>query len=166
MPIPRWHSWSSQKNSSRLESLIYNIVTHTPVAMQRAAKHIPAEANSQNNRTSVARQRPQYAGKIRITPVDMQSAVNTAVFSMRFSYIHCGATNMFSLGPPRDCISSPVVNQKSVVQWEREWSKSSADKEEGFGWRLIVSYCNELWLREIVKKALINPTIQSKPRYY
>jgi hypothetical protein len=38
---------------------------------------------------------------------------------------------MFSMDPPRDYISSPAVNQKSVV--EREWSEFSAVKEEGFG---------------------------------
>jgi hypothetical protein len=36
---------------------------------------------------------------------------------------------------------------------EREWSESSADKEQGVGWRLIVSSCNWLWLRVIVKEA-------------
>jgi hypothetical protein len=35
---------------------------------------------------------------------------------------------------------------------EREWSESSAVKEEGFGWRLIVSSCNWLWLRETVQE--------------
>jgi hypothetical protein len=67
----------------------------------------------------------------------MQRAVNTTIeeeaFPMWFAYIHCGATNVFSVDPPRDYISSPVVNQKSVVEGEREWSESSADKEEGFG---------------------------------
>jgi hypothetical protein len=40
---------------------------------------------------------------------------------------------MFSMGPPRDYISSPVVNQKSAVEREREWSESSAVKSEGVG---------------------------------
>jgi hypothetical protein len=34
------------------------------------------------------------------------------------------------MGPPLDYISSPVVNQKSVV--EQEWGESLAVKEEGF----------------------------------
>jgi hypothetical protein len=50
----------------------------------------------------------------------------------------------FLWGPPPDYISSPVV--------EREWSESSAVKEEGFGWRLIVSYCN--WLLQIVQEGV------------
>jgi hypothetical protein len=66
----------------------------------------------------------------------MQRAVNTAidedVFSMWLGYIHCWATDVFSMGPLRDYISSPVVNQKSVAEREREWSESSAAKEEGF----------------------------------
>jgi hypothetical protein len=78
----------------------------------------------------------------------MQHAVITTieeeVFSM-FAYIHCWETDVF-YGPPR------VVNLKSVV--DREWSESSAVKEEGFGWRLIVSYCNWLWLREIVQESV------------
>jgi hypothetical protein len=32
------------------------------------------------------------------------------------------------MDPPRGYISSPVVNQKSVVEREREWSESSAVK--------------------------------------
>jgi hypothetical protein len=43
----------------------------------------------------------------------MQFAVNTTieeeVFSMWFAYIHCWAMDVFSLVPPRDCISTPVV---------------------------------------------------------
>jgi hypothetical protein len=42
------------------------------------------------------------------------------------------------MDPPRDHISSPVVNQKPVVERELEWNESSAVKEEGFGWRVIV----------------------------
>jgi hypothetical protein len=63
---------------------------------------------------------------------------------------------MFSMSPPRDYITtrSPVLNQKWVVEGEREWSESSAVKEEGFGWRSIVSYCNRLWLREIVTESV------------
>jgi hypothetical protein len=41
-----------------LPSLIYlHIVTCIPTARQRLGKHIPAQANSLNNRTSIARQR-------------------------------------------------------------------------------------------------------------
>jgi hypothetical protein len=55
------------------------------------------------------------------------------MFSMWFAYIHCWAMNVFSMDPSRDYISSPVVNQKSVVEREREWIETSAFKEEGFG---------------------------------
>jgi hypothetical protein len=68
----------------------------------------------------------------------MQRAVNTTIeetmFSIWVAYIHCWATDVFSMDPPRDYISSLVVNQKSVVEREREWSEFSAGKEEGFGW--------------------------------
>jgi hypothetical protein len=61
----------------------------------------------------------------------MQRAVNTIIevelFSVWFAYIHCWTTDVFSMDPPRDCISSPVVER------EREWSESSAVKEEGLG---------------------------------
>jgi hypothetical protein len=67
----------------------------------------------------------------------MERAVNTTiekeVFSMWFAYIHCGANDVFSMEQPRDYISSPVINQKTVVEREREWSESSAVKEEVFG---------------------------------
>jgi hypothetical protein len=37
------------------------------------------------------------------------------------------------MDPHRDYISSPNVNQKSVVEREREWGESSPVKEEGLG---------------------------------
>jgi hypothetical protein len=79
------------------------------------------------------------------------------VFSVWFAYIHCWAADVFSMGPPRDYVSSPVVNQKPVIEREREWRESSAAKEERFGWRFIMSYCNRLCLREIVKKCVNKP---------
>jgi hypothetical protein len=57
-----------------------------------------------------------------ITSVATQRAVNTTT-----------EEEVFSMDPPRDYIGSPVVNQKSVVDREREWSESSAVKEEMFG---------------------------------
>jgi hypothetical protein len=56
-----------------------------------------------------------------------------------------------------------LVNQKQVshrritesaVERERECSEFSAVKEEGFGWRLIMSSCNWLWVRVIVEQAV------------
>jgi hypothetical protein len=62
----------------------------------------------------------------------VQRVVNTTiekeVFSMWFAYIHCWATDAFSMDPRRDCISG--TEQIKKVQ---EWNKSSAHKEEGFG---------------------------------
>jgi hypothetical protein len=52
---------------------------------------------------------------------------------MWFAYIDYWATGVFSIHPPQDYVSSPVVNQKSVVEQEGEWGESSAVKEEGFG---------------------------------
>jgi hypothetical protein len=67
----------------------------------------------------------------------MQRAVNTAiekaVFSMSFAHIQWWATNVFSMDPSRDYVSSTVVNQKSAVEREREWNESLAVKEKGFG---------------------------------
>jgi hypothetical protein len=77
-------------------------------ARQRVAKHIPAEGNARDNTTSIARQRRR------------KEALSTI-------------RDMFSKGPPRDYISIPVVNQKPVVEREREWGVSSAVEEEGFG---------------------------------
>jgi hypothetical protein len=58
------------------------------------------------------------------------------------------------MDPPRDYTNSPVVNQKSVVELQRQWGESSAVKEEGFGWKLIVIFSNWLWLREIVQEGV------------
>jgi hypothetical protein len=52
----------------------------------------------------------------------MHHAVNTTieeeVFYMLFTIIHCWATDVFSMGLPLDYISSPVVNQMSIVERE------------------------------------------------
>jgi hypothetical protein len=58
----------------------------------------------------------------------MQRVVNKIeeeVLSMWFAYTHCWATDVFSMDPPRDYVSSPVVDQNSVVEREQEWSESS-----------------------------------------
>jgi hypothetical protein len=78
------------------------------MARQRVAKHIPAEANSWSNRISVDRQRR------------CKQALSTI-------------QDVFPMDPSRDYISSPVVNQKSVVERKRELGESSAVKEEGLG---------------------------------
>jgi hypothetical protein len=44
-------------------------------------------------------------------------------------------------------------------------NESLAVMEEGFGWRLIVSYCNLLWLRVIVQVVINKSNYQSKPRH-
>jgi hypothetical protein len=76
-------------------------VTYRPIARQRVAKHIPAEANAWNNRASIVRQRQQYPGNNRITIVSMQRAINMTIkeetFSMWFAYILCWATDKFSI---------------------------------------------------------------------
>jgi hypothetical protein len=59
----------------------------------------------------------------------MQRAVNTALDEEVFlcgSHISIAGQRIFSMSPPRDYICSPVVNQKSVVERERECSESSA----------------------------------------
>jgi hypothetical protein len=89
------------------------VVRALPIARQRVAEHIPAATNT----TVVRQRRSKHAF----------AAIEETVFSM---------------GPSRDYISSPAVNEKSVVEREGEWNESSAVKEEGFGRRLIVSYCN------------------------
>jgi hypothetical protein len=108
------------------------------IARQQVAKHIPAEANARKNRTSIARQR---RGK---------HAFETT------------GEGVFSMGPPRDYISSPVVNQKSVVERERIWQSRKKGLAEDWLW-VIVIYFDYEWL---YKKVLTNPIIQSKTRYY
>jgi hypothetical protein len=67
-----------------------------PVARQRVAKHIPAEENARNNRTSIARQR---RGKQALSTIQ----------------------DVFLWVRLEDCISSLVVNQKSIRELrERE----------------------------------------------
>jgi hypothetical protein len=59
---------------------------------------------------------------------------------------------------------------KWVVEGERERSESSAVEEDAFGWRLIVSYCKWLWLRQIVTECvnisshpIQNPLLSTQP---
>jgi hypothetical protein len=65
------------------------------------------------------------------------------------------------------------ISKSQVKTGQNGVSRSSEQNREGSDQRgasprqsLIVSYCNWLWLRVIAKKVLINPIIQSKPRYY
>jgi hypothetical protein len=58
----------------------------------------------------------EYAGHSRITSVAVQRAVNKTVdeevFPMWFAYIHCWATDVFSMDPPRDYISGTEQIQR------------------------------------------------------
>jgi hypothetical protein len=63
----------------------------------------------------------------------MQRAVNTtrekAVFSMWFAYIYCWATDGFFMDPPRQCIRSTLVNQKSVELRMRENENGASPRQ-------------------------------------
>jgi hypothetical protein len=80
-------------------------------------------------------------------------------------------TDMFSMDPPRDYISSPFVKRNpfvlesavsSVVIRKSEASQSQQNRRKSKIWgnlaslrqSLIVSTCNWLWLRVIVKEAV------------
>jgi hypothetical protein len=66
----------------------------------------------------------------------MERAVNTTIeeeaFSMWSAYTHYWATDVFSMDPHRNYKSGIEPNHKGV-KTEREWSESTAVKEEGFG---------------------------------
>jgi hypothetical protein len=71
----------------------------------------------------IARQRvSKHISAIKNISIAMQRADNATI-----------EEDVSSMGQPRDYTSSPAVNWKSVVEREREWSESSAVKEEGFG---------------------------------
>jgi hypothetical protein len=114
----------------------------------------PFLGNDPVNTFPQQRMRKQKSDNFRCYATRCKYTIEEEVLSIWFTYIHCWAKDVFSMVSSRDYISNPDVNQKSVVEREREWSESSAVKEEGFGWRLIVSYCNWLWLRVIVKEAV------------
>jgi hypothetical protein len=65
----------------------------------------------------------------------MQRVVNTRikeeVFSMWFAYIHCWAKDVFSMDPPRGYVSSPVVNQKTVVEENENGASSQQSRKKG-----------------------------------
>jgi hypothetical protein len=85
----------ASNNGSCIARSVFYVLRATPIARQRVAKHIPAEANARNNRTPIARQR------------NCKQALSAI-------------QNLFYMSPPQDSINSPVVNQKSVVERERE----------------------------------------------
>jgi hypothetical protein len=138
---------------ARYNSPIFrHIVTHRSIATQRLSKHfqtntrptiherwffyvVPAE--------TVARRQParQWTGWVAITWEPQQTRMQ--------QYKNCV---FCAWSVPRG--NNSVVHLQGVVEREWEWSESSAVKEEGFGWRLIVSYRNWLWLREIVKESV------------
>jgi hypothetical protein len=75
----------------------------------------------------------EYADHNWITSSSMQQYNNTtiekAVFSMWFAYIHFWATDMFSMAPPRDSVSSPAVNQKSAELGMREKENEASPRQ-------------------------------------
>jgi hypothetical protein len=80
----------------------------------------------------------------------------------------CQQYGLFAVGSvPRNYKRPQTGVQRSttepVVEREREWSECSAVREEGFDWRLLLSYYNWLWLREIVKEGVskTNHSIQN-----
>jgi hypothetical protein len=74
---------------------VLRVVRAMPTARQKIAKHIPAEANARTNRTSTAR---QWRGKQALQTIQV----------------------VFSMVPPRNYISSSVVNHKSVAERGQE----------------------------------------------
>jgi hypothetical protein len=63
-----------------------------------------------------------------------------------------GNGSVFLCGPCRRLIGDKEGRLQSVVEREAERRDTWAVKEVEFGWRLTVSYCNWLWLREIVQE--------------
>jgi hypothetical protein len=67
-------------------------------------------------------------------------------------------TGRLTVGRNINLTSTLTLCWREAVQWvverERECRESSAGKEEGFVWRLIVSSCNWLRLRVVVKEAV------------
>jgi hypothetical protein len=76
-------------------------VTCRPIARERLGKHIPTATNTQ---ATIGQLLLLWNGTVNTT-------VEEPVFSMWFSYIHCWATVVFSMGPPPDCISSTGQNE-------------------------------------------------------
>jgi hypothetical protein len=72
----------------------------------------------------------------------MRRVVNTtiekAVFSMWFAYIHCGATDVFSMDPPRDHMRGTELNQIRIKKERERENESGASLRQSF----IVSCCN------------------------
>jgi hypothetical protein len=84
-------------------------MTPRPVAGQRLGKHIPAES--------------EHAGSNRITSVTMQCTVDTTIEQEVFS--------LFSMAPPRDYMSSPVVNQNENENEANPRQPREKDSAEG-----------------------------------
>jgi hypothetical protein len=75
-----------------------------PIGRQQVAKHIPTEANTRNNRSSIARQCLQY------THATIEKVLQEE-FSMWFTYVQCWEMDVFCMGLPRDSISSTEQNE-------------------------------------------------------
>jgi hypothetical protein len=134
---------------------VLNIVTYRPISRQRSkyaqetiervlqevfsmwSAPCPLLGNGPLNTFPRQRIPRQHSDYFRCYAARCKTPRETNVFSMWFAYIHCRATDVFSMDPPRDYISSPVVNQKSVVEWKREWSESSVVKCSAEDWMLL-----------------------------
>jgi hypothetical protein len=73
---------------------------------------------------------------------------------MWFAYIHCWATDVFSMDPSRDYVSS---TGQTLIRENENGARPRQLRKKGSA---------EDCLRVIVKKVSINPIIQSKTRYY
>jgi hypothetical protein len=114
--------------------LIRDIVKNRLIARQRLSKHV--STNTQH-RSSV------FCGSC--------CARCYAERTKHFSTM----TDVFSMDPPRDYISSPIVNQNQISHSGREDSRRMRENENGvLGSHWLLSSCNWLWLRVIVKEAV------------
>jgi hypothetical protein len=90
--------------------MVENIVMYLPTARQLLDKHVPAETDS------------WYTARCWVRRTTIHDNKGHPLLGNAF----LTTEEVFPLGPPRDYISNPVVNQKSVGERERDWSESSA----------------------------------------
>jgi hypothetical protein len=85
----------ARNNRKYIARRVFNVVRTIPIARQQFAKHISAEANAQNNMTTIARQRHE------------KQALPTV-------------KDVFSLDPPRDYIGGREPNQIRLKRMRTE----------------------------------------------
>jgi hypothetical protein len=117
----------TQKKTLHLAQICFRIVTCIPIARQRLGKHIPAEENARNNRTSIARQRISKNASLTIEAVFTAWSVQSGYKEVFSNRVSSEMGNVRSKRVPMKNSSFELVVRKRVEFWR--WQSKVIEKK-------------------------------------